>query len=105
MAEVPGMRSSGSNCLTRVVVDDGFDLEVGQLQSVMQRIQHSLRDIPASQREYIANALLNVAVTRMLKEEGAVLTASILVRLGDVVATGNDAPHPDRPVDLSRLDG
>jgi hypothetical protein len=105
MAEVPGMRSSGSNCLTRVVVDDGFDLEVGQLQSVMQRIQQSLRDIPASQREYIANALLNVAVTRMVKEEGSALTASILARLGDVVATGNDAPDPQRAVDLSRLDG
>jgi len=98
------MRSPGSNCLTRVVVDDGFDLEIGQLQSVMQRIQQSLRDIPLSQREYIANALLNVAVTRMLKEEGPVQTATILVRLGDVVAAGNDAPHPERAIDLSQFD-
>jgi hypothetical protein len=98
------MPATGSNCLTRVVMDDGFDLEIGQLQSVMQRIQNSLRDIPASQREYIANALLNVAVTRMLKEEGPVLTASILARLGDVVATGNDAPRPERAIDLSRFD-
>jgi hypothetical protein len=59
------MRSPGSSCLTRVIVDDGFDLEIGQLQSVMQRIQESLRDIPSMQREYIANALLNVAVTRI----------------------------------------
>lgn len=98
------MRSSGSNCLTRVVVDDGFDIEIGQLQSVMQRIQQSLSDIPPSQREYIANALLNVAVTRMLKEEGAMQTATILARLGDVVSSGNDAPHPERAVDLSRFD-
>ena len=99
------MRSTGSNCLTRVVMDDGFDLEIGQLQSVMQRIQNSLRDIPASQREYIANALLNVAVTRMLKEEGPMLTATILARLGDVVSTGNEAPSPQRAIDLGRFDG
>jgi hypothetical protein len=54
-----------------VVVDDEFDLEIAQLQWVMQRIQQSLCDIPLTQRESIANALLNVAVTRMLKEEGA----------------------------------
>ena len=98
------MRSPGSNCLTRVVVDDGFDLEIGQLQSVMQRIQQSLRDIPLSQREYIANALLNVAVTRMLKEEGVLQTATILARLGDVVAAGNDAPPAERAIDLSQFD-
>ena len=98
------MRSIGSNCLTRVVVDDGFYLEIGQLQSVMERIQQSLRDIPLTQREYIANALLNVAVTRMLREEGALHTASLLVRLGDVVAAGNDAPHPERAIDLSQFD-
>ena len=99
------MRSPGSNCLTRVVVDDEFDLEIGQLQSVMQRIQQSLRDIPVSQREYIANALLNVAVTQMLKEEGATQTATILARLGDVVSMGGDAPHPERAIDLTRFDG
>jgi hypothetical protein len=98
------MRStSASNCLTRVVVDDDYGVEIGQLQLVMQRIQHSLRDIPPAQREYIANALLNVAVTRMLKEEGALQTASILVRLGDAVATGNEAPTPEQAIDLGRL--
>jgi len=99
------MRSPGSNCLTRVVMDDGFDLEIGQLQAVMQRIQNSLRDIPGSQREYIANALLNVAVVRLLKEAGPLQTASILVRLGDFVSTGNEAPLPEHAIDLGRLDG
>lgn len=99
------MRSSASSCLTRVVVDDEFDLEIGQLQLVMQRIQQSLSDIPLTQREYIANALLNVAVTRMLKEEGAIQTASILARLGDVVASSKEPPQPERAIDLSRLDG
>ena len=50
-------------CLTRVMTDDDHGIEVAQLQSVMQRIQSALRDVPPAQREYIANALLNLAVT------------------------------------------
>ena len=50
-------------CLTRVMTDDDSAVEIAQLQSVMQRIQGALRDVPLAQREYIANALLNLAVT------------------------------------------
>jgi hypothetical protein len=50
-------------CLTRVVTDDDHGVEVAQLQSVMQRIQNSLRDVPEAHREYIANALLDLAVS------------------------------------------
>ncbi len=92
-----------SRCLTRVMIDDDCSIEVAQLQSVMHRIQRMLHDIPQGQREYIANALLNLAVSRMLKEEGLSQTASIL-RLGDVVASG-DQPPAERAVDLSRVDG
>jgi hypothetical protein len=92
-------------CLTRVMTDDDRGVEVAQLQSVMHRIQSSLRDVPMAQREYIANALLNLAVSRMLKEEGSVLTASILMRLGDVVANSDGAPAPERAVDLSHMNG
>jgi hypothetical protein len=71
----------------------------------MHRIQGSLRDVPMAQREYIANALLNLAVSRMLKEEGSALTASILMRLGDVVANRDAPPAPERAVDLNRMNG
>jgi hypothetical protein len=50
-------------CLTRVMTDDDHGIEVAQLQLVMQRIQSALRDMPPAQREYIANALLNLAVS------------------------------------------
>jgi hypothetical protein len=50
-------------CLTRVMTDDDRAVEIAQLQSVMQRIQGALRDVPLAQREYIANALLNLAVS------------------------------------------
>lgn len=57
-------------CLTRVMTDDDRGVEVAQLQSVMQRIQSALRDMPTAQREYIANALLNLAVSRMVRDGG-----------------------------------
>lgn len=97
--------NSSPSCLTRVVIDDEVTLEVAQLQAVMHRIQCMLHDVPQVQREYIANALLNLAVARMLKEEGHTQTASILIRLGDVVASGDAPPSPDRPTDLRRIDG
>lgn len=56
-------------CLTRVMIDDDCALEVAELQSVMSRIQCLLHDVPQAQREYIANALLNLAVTRMRGRE------------------------------------
>ena len=49
--------------LTRVMTDDDRGVEVAQLQSVLQRIQSALRDVPLAQREYIANALLTLAVS------------------------------------------
>lgn len=91
-------------CLTRIVIDDGSGVEVAQLQSVMQRIQYTLRDVPPAQREYIANALLNLAVARMVREAGSVQAASILLRLGDVVASGNQPP-PQRAIDLTGMNG
>jgi hypothetical protein len=54
-----------SRCLTRVMIDDDSGVEVAQLQSILHRIQCTLRDVPQAQREYIANALLNLAVSRM----------------------------------------
>ena len=63
--------AASPRCLTRVMIDDDCAVEVAQLQSVMQRIQCMLHDIPASQREYIANALLNLdeVITKELAEE------------------------------------
>jgi hypothetical protein len=86
-----------------MVDDDG--LVVAELQSVMQRIQNSLRSIPIEQREYVANALLNLAVSRMVREEGAARTSSMLMRLGDVVSGTERAPPAIRAIDLSRQNG
>lgn len=57
--------SQAPRCLTRVMIDDDCALEVAQLQTVMQRIQCMLHDVPQVERDYIANALLELAVSRM----------------------------------------
>jgi hypothetical protein len=85
-----------------MVDDEG--VEIAQLQAVMHRIQHSLRSIPDEQRDYVANALLNLAVSRMVHEEGSARTMSILLRLGDVVGGTDPAPPAHRAVDLIRRD-
>ena len=97
------MYSQSARCLTRVMVDD-TGVEVAQLQAVMHRIQQSLRSIPAAQRDYVANALLNLAVSRMVNEEGGARTASILLRLGDVVGGTDPVPPVHRAIDLVRRD-
>lgn len=91
-----------SNCLTRVM-DDQCAMHVTCVQDVMQKIQNSLHHIPPTHRHYIANALLNMAVTRMLQEEGNTQTSAILMRLGDYVATSRNAPAPERAVDLTAM--
>jgi hypothetical protein len=90
--------------LTRVVQDNDLELDIAQIHAVMSRIQSSLRDIPRAQREYVANALLNMAVSKMIKEEGGPRTASLLMRLGDVVANNDSVPTSERAIDLSRVE-
>ena len=50
------------------------------------------------------NALLNVAVNRILAEEGAATTATILWRIADALSAGAK-PTPGNPVDLTSLQG
>lgn len=52
-------------CLTRVVIGDECEIEVAEFALALQRIQSELRDVPVAQREYIANALLGLAVSRV----------------------------------------
>jgi hypothetical protein len=91
---------SNPRCLTRVVIDDDCGVEVAQLQSVMRRIQSMLHDVPQAQREYIANALLNLAVSRssdrrdhVLAAPGNLIPALAAVHLGLTGAAGDDIQH------------
>jgi hypothetical protein len=57
-----------SNCLTRVM-DDQCVMHVTCVQDVVQKIEASLQHIPSAHRHYIANALLNMAVGRMMNSQ------------------------------------
>lgn len=71
----------------------------------VERLVDVLEDrLPAATAQRLDNALLNVAVHRILALEGASQTAAILWRLADVVAS-DASVAPGHPVDLSRFDG
>jgi hypothetical protein len=63
------MAYRSTQCLTRVVVDDSARLDMAQIQAVMCRIQTALKDVPQAERAYIANALLNLAVSKLVKRK------------------------------------
>ncbi len=92
-------------CITRVVDGDDHDVQLAQLQTVMQRIQAALGNVPTAERMYIGNALLNLAVHRILGDESPQRTASILMRLSDVVHVSPPPPDASRAIDLSGLHG
>jgi hypothetical protein len=97
------VRSDDSSaCLTRFVVDSHQDIEVAELQGVMERIQSAVRYVvPRSHQAYVGNALLNLAVSRMLRETDAQRTATMLIRLVDSVLERGEPPSPQAPIDLT----
>lgn len=61
------MRSlSQPACFTRVVLDGIEGVEIAQLHAIEGRIRACLQHIPDAQRLYISNALLNLAIARLL---------------------------------------
>jgi hypothetical protein len=99
------MCDADSQCrITRVVDGDDHDVQLAQLQLVMQRIQTALRNVPAAERIYLGNALLNLAVQKILCAEGTQRTATILLRLSDAVHARATPPAADA-IDLGVLHG
>jgi hypothetical protein len=98
------MRDSNSRFrITRVVVDGDHDVELAQVQAVMLRIQLALRDLPAAERAYIGNALLNMAIGRILGEEGSERTATLLMRLSDAAQVNPMSVKSVQAIDLQVL--
>jgi hypothetical protein len=96
------MCSDDQACLTRIVGDE-CDVQVTRIQNVMQRIEHALVNIPPTHRHYVANALLNMAVSKMMAQDGSAETSAILMRLGDYVSSGRSPPSPEHAMDLSAV--
>lgn len=91
--------------LQAVTRDDRDAEQTERAMAEVERFVETLEDrLPAATAERLDNALLNVAVHRILALEGASQTAAILWRLADVLASGTQFA-PGHPVDLNRFDG
>lgn len=81
--------------------------DIADLQAVMRlihdRLEQVLAAVPVRQKPRIANALLNLAVERMLAEQGAASTATILHRLSELIA-GGTPPEGGEAYRLTRHD-
>ena len=84
------------------------DQESRNTQLAMQTINNSLSDLIASEpteiQERFTNALLNIAVHRLIHDEGSNTAASILWRLVDIIQNDPNAML-DQPIELNQLNG
>ena len=84
------------------------DQESRNTQLAMQTINDSLSDLIASEpteiQERFTNALLNIAVHRLIHDEGSNTAASILWRLVDIIQSDPNAML-DQPIELNQLNG
>lgn len=74
------------------------------VRETMQDVSIALADLAPWQDECLGNALLNLAMERMIAEEGAPRAAALLWRLADAVAQGR-CPSPDAPIALEGCQG
>ncbi len=71
------------------------------LEAVMPKV---FLDVSPNIQARFDNALLNMAVNRIIAAEGHERTAAILIRLADAMVS-RQLPTAERPIDLTRLDG
>ena len=73
--------------------------EIADLQFVMQEIADRIPEIAAAllprQRPLLPNALLNLAIGRILAADGALFTAAILQRLAELIRNGEQPQGGD----------
>ena len=78
---------------------DVWAVEVA-METLERRIKPIVSDAPLSAQTRFNNALLNLAVNRIVAVEGGKFTAGILWRLADAIADGKK-PEPGKAVDLT----
>jgi hypothetical protein len=80
---------------------DAWAVELA-METLERRIEPIVNEAPFSAQTRFNNALLNLAVNRIVAVEGGKFTAAILWRLADAIANGAK-PTPGAPVDLTAL--
>ena len=82
------------------------DREYQDTQQAMRKINDSLPEIMADEpqaiQERLTNALLNIAVHRLIHDEGPNTAASILWRLVDAIEN-EPTNNGDHPIELNQL--
>lgn len=81
---------------------DAWAVELA-METLERKIEPVVSAAPLLAQTRFNNALLNLAVNRIASVEGRKMTATILWRLADAIASGT-RPSPSAPVDLTSLD-
>ncbi|MEJ0035869.1 MAG: hypothetical protein WDO68_07280 [Gammaproteobacteria bacterium] len=82
--------------------DSSLNIEITRLQRTLRATEDRLSELPPQCDEALPNALLILAVQRMLKRDGVSVTATVLCRLADAVRHG-PPPPASRAIDLTSL--
>ena len=90
---------------TETTMHDDPDAHYTQVatRTLAQLVPSLLDDAPQAVRERLDNALLNVAVNRVVEAEGPGKAAAILWRLADLLGDAHLATS-QVPIELTRLD-
>ncbi|MBH64688.1 MAG: hypothetical protein CL569_20015 [Alphaproteobacteria bacterium] len=95
----------GSRRLTMTVAHDLEGAQTEEAMRILERlVPDALNSAGPGVRSRFDNAVLNIAVNRIVEVEGGPRTATILMRLAEVIAQER-RPVPGTPIDLTRLDG
>ncbi|MEM9620490.1 MAG: hypothetical protein AAF993_02505 [Pseudomonadota bacterium] len=85
-----------------------FDQEIRDTKAAMNLLEELVPKVFSDSGPAVLarldNALLNIAVNRILAVEGPQRTAAILMRLADAMVS-EQLPTADHPIDLTSLNG
>lgn len=82
---------------TRGVLDAGQEAQHPEIKVLMQRIDAALPYLTAPAKpSLVGDALLNLALSHLLRERGVQETATALIRLIDAVLEFGERPSTDR---------
>lgn len=80
-------------------------LRIQELQLVMSDFEQALASCSEVAGEHAGNALLNLALARLLEQHGRESTATLLARIVEELWSNTLPDSPDRALDVFRLDG
>ena len=72
------------------------------MRNITNSVSRLIQEEPQNIQGRYTNALLNVAIHRLIHDEGAKGAATILWRLADVIQDGNSS-NGSEPIELNKL--